>query len=176
MSLAIIFCISLSCKDHKSLQELLQEERKAIDRFISMNDLIILKEYPKNGVFQEREYYRSNEGLFFHVVDSGNGKRVKLLDDVIVRFEYCQYIKNAVQGSTDVIRDPSPFYPFSFVYGIPQTYSASLYLSQAWVIPLKYVGEGAILDMIVPSSLGASTDNTYISPVFYKNLRYTRFN
>ena len=174
--LIIISCISFSCKQQKSLQELLQEERKAIDRFITMNDLVILKDYPQDGVFKEKEYYRTTEGLFFHVVDSGNGTRAQLLNDVTVRFEYCQYIKDVVQGSATVITDPYSRNPISFVYGIPQTYSASLYLCQAWVIPLMYVGEEAIVDMIIPSSLGASSDNSYISPVFYKNLRYTRFN
>jgi len=180
--LMIVSCVSFSCNQRKSLQELLQEERKAIDRYIVTNDLTILKDYPKDGVFKEKEYFRTNEGLFFHVVDSGNGTRAQLLTDVAVRFEYSQYIKNVVKGDSSVILpfDYGDFYlyhPFSFVFGISQTYSSSYSpVCQAWVIPLLYVGEGAVLDLIVPSSLGASADNSSISPVFYKNLRYTRFN
>ena len=175
VSIAVISCISFSCKQQKTLQELLQEERKAIDRFITMNDLVILKEYPNDGVFKEKEYFRTNEGLFFHVIDSGNGTRAQLLDDVTVRFDYSQYIKNVVKGDSSVWI-PDPYVPFSFVYGIQQTYS--VYYSpvcQAWVIPLAYVGEGAALNMIVPSSIGSKADNIGILPIFYKNLRYTRF-
>jgi len=174
----IMSCISFSCNQQKSLQELLQEERKAIDRFINMNDLVILKEYPKDGVFKEKEYFRTSDGMFFHVVDSGNGTRVQWYNDVTVRFKSFVYIKDFVKDSTNVTiySDPYPYAPLSFVYGIPQTYTAPQFLCQAWVIPLLYVGEEAVVDMIVPSSLGATSDNTYISPVFYKNLRYTRFN
>jgi len=177
ITIIVILCVSFSCKQPKSLQELLQEERKAIDRFIAMNDLVILKEYPKSGVFSEKEYYKTNEGLFFQVVDSGNGTRVKPLADVSVRFDYCQLIKSVVKGDTTFLYPPNPYDPYSFVYGIPQTYSGySSQISQAWVIPLSYVGEFAVLNMIVPSSIGSSNDNLNVTPVFYRNLRYTRFN
>jgi len=181
--LMIVSCVLFSCNQRKSLQELLQEERKAIDRFIVMNDLVILKDYPKDGVFKEKEYFRTNEGLFFHVVDSGNGTRAQLLTDVAVRFDYSRYIKDFVKGDSTAIYpyhygDFHYYHPFSFVFGISQTYSSSYSpVCQAWVIPLLYVGEEAVLDMIVPSSIGATNDNyPNIAPVFYKNLRYTRFN
>ena len=174
--IAVVFCMFFSCNDGKNLQELLQEERKAIDRFISMNEFVILKEYPKDGVFEENEYFKTNDGLFLHVVDSGNGKRAKLRDDVCVRFDYYQYVKDYAQG--DTTKNYLPFYdPFYFVYGISGTYSSYYSLvCQAWVIPLEYVGEEAVLNLIVPSSIGSYSDNSSIIPVFYKNLRYTRFN
>jgi len=196
----IISCISFSCKEGKSLQELLQEEIKAIDKFITMNNLVILKEYPKNGVFGEKEYFRTNEGLFFQVVDSGNGTKIKLADDVSVRYDYYQLIKDVAQGDATEYNFPC-FYsntvyynygcnaycaslcthssdqPYSFVFGLSQTYSPSYSpVCQAWVIPLSYVGEEAVLNLIIPSSLGSSDNNQSVIPVFYKNLRYTRFN
>jgi len=188
--IVIASCITFSCNQSKSLQELLQEERKAIDKFISMNDLVILKNYPKDGVFKENEYYRTDDGLFFQVVDSGNGIRAQLLDDVSVRFDYFQFVKDAASGDTTKYGFPftSTYYstgvlissngqPYSFVYGISQTYSSSYSPAcQSWVIPLTYVGEGAVLNMIIPSTLGAYNDYNNVTPVFYKNLKYTRFN
>lgn len=174
--ITIISCISSSCSSNKSLQELLTEERKAIDKFISMNDFVILKDYPKDGVFKEKEYFRTTDGLFFHVVDSGNGTRAQLLNDVSVRCAYYQYIKDVAGGDSSVYY-LNPYSPFSFVYGISQTYSVSYSpVCQGWVIPLSYVGEGAILDVIIPSALGSSDDNYSVTPLFYKNLRYTKFN
>jgi len=178
ISIIIISCISFSCKQSKSLQELLQEEKKAIDKFVTMNDLVILKTYPSDGVFKENEYYQTSDGLFFHVVDSGNGKKVKPADDVSVRYAYSQYIKNVVSGDTTQNTFFS-YRPFSFVYGLSATYqSPNSPICQGWVIPLSYVGENAVVDMIVPSSLGSYSDYSVpnIAPVFYKNLRYTRFN
>jgi len=188
--LAVVSCISISCNGKKTLQELLQEERKAIDRFITVNDLVILREYPKDGVFKEKEYFRTEaDGLFFQVVDSGNGIRAQVLDDISVRFEYFQYVKKAATGDTTKYDFPySPTYfetgympplgqPYPFVYGISQTYSSSSSpVCRAWVIPLLYVSEGAVLNMIVPSTIGSYTDYNKVTPVFYGNLRYTRFN
>ncbi|MCL1933244.1 MAG: DUF4827 domain-containing protein [Candidatus Azobacteroides sp.] len=181
---AVVCCISFSCNQGKSLQELLQEERKAIDKFITMNDLVILKEYPKDGVFKDNEYFRTGEGLFLQVVDSGNGIRVQSRNDVSVRYDYYQSVKSAASG--DTITYPFPyssagyqtaFQPYSFTFGIPQTYSSAYSpVCQAWIIPLAYVGEGAVLNLIIPSSLGSYRDNSDITPAFYKKLCYTRFN
>jgi len=37
------------------------------------------------------------------------------------------------------------------------------------------VGEGAVVNLIIPSELGNSNDNSSVSPVFYRNLQYTKF-
>jgi len=178
VSIVVVLCISVSCRQSKSLQELLQEESKAIDKFISMNDFVILRDYPKDGVFKSNEYYKTTDGLFLQVVDSGNGTRAKLLDEVSVRYDYFQYIKNVVQGDSSIYLPSNPYDPDSFVYGITQTYSSySSPVCQAWIIPLSYVGEGAVMNLIVPSTIGSYVDRYQnIAPVFYKNLRYTRFN
>ena len=189
ISLIIISFISSSCNQSKSLQELIQEEQKAIDKFIIMNDFVILKNYPSNGVFKENEYYKTPDGLFFQVVDSGNGKRAPLFADISIRFDYSQDIKNVVSGDTLKYYYPftrsyyyyspyiSVYQPYSFIYGRPQTYqNSNTPVCQAWVIPLSYVGENAVINMIVPSSIGSYDDNSAITPIFYKNLRYTKFN
>jgi len=176
VSVMIISCIFSACNDQKSLQELLQEEQKAIDRFIKDKGLVILKDYPSDGVFKDNEYYRTTDGLFFHVVDSGNGLRAQVLNDVTVRYDYCQIVKDAVSGDTTQYVFPSVT-PYSFVYGISATYSSTATpVCQAWVIPLSNVGENAVLDMIIPSALGSYYDNMNVTPMFYKGLRYTRFN
>ena len=188
--LAVTLCVSFSCKEDKTLQERIKDEIKAIDRFIKMNGFEVLDlekhELPK-GKWPENLYYRTQDGLFFHVVDSGNGKRAKLLDEISVRYDYFQFVIDVAQGDTTKL--PFPWYsnymsyppvlgqPYYFIYGLSQTYmSASSPMCQAWVIPLSYVGEGAVLDIIVPSLIGSSVDYNNITPVFYKNLRYTRFN
>ena len=189
--LAVTLCFSFSCKEGKSLQELIKDEKVAIERFTKMNNFQLLyeernDEFPKYK-WPENLYYKTRDGLYIHVVDSGNGRRAKLLDEVSVRYEYFQFVKDVAQGDTTKL--PFPWYsnylsyppalgqPYYFTYGISQTYmSNSSPMCQAWVIPLMYVGEGAILNLIVPSSVGSSVDYNSITPVFYKNLRYTRFN
>jgi hypothetical protein len=173
----LIGLLSSSCNKSKSLQERIQEENRAIKRYIDRNDLVILDEYPKDGVFKDKEFFKTSEGLYFHVVDSGNGRRaVPLVDEVTVRFEY----RHDILVSDTAISwwsQSSRVNPFSFIYGLSQSYtvSGSSFECTGWVIPLTYVGERAVVDMIVPSLLGSSNDQGNINPIFYKGLTYTNF-
>ncbi|GHS95741.1 hypothetical protein FACS1894207_4920 [Bacteroidia bacterium] len=168
-----------SCNKQKSLQERLQEEKRAINRYININNLVILDEYPKDGKFNEKEFYKIQNELgvmYMHVVDSGNGQRpASLVDEVTVRFEYRHDI--AVSDSSILTWSSSGFvYPYSFKYGLSQSYSATnSMLCVGWVVPLTYVGEHAVVDLIIPSALGSYSDNSNINPVFYKGVTYTNF-
>ncbi|MDR3060934.1 MAG: DUF4827 domain-containing protein [Dysgonamonadaceae bacterium] len=171
--IAVIIFIS-SCNDQKTAQELIQEEKKAIERFIARNGIRTLSSYPKDGVFAENEYYRNPDGLYIHVVDSGNGRRVVVSDEIQVRFDEMQYFKS---DTSSVSSDLISIDPFAFLYGNPYSYDnyGGYYTCIGWVIPLSYVGEGAIVNLIIPSNLGASGDQNAYRPVFYKGLRYTSF-
>ncbi|MDR3339055.1 MAG: DUF4827 domain-containing protein [Candidatus Symbiothrix sp.] len=178
--MSAIVCFSylfVSCNDQKSRQELLREEKKAIERFIAANGLVILETYPKNGVFNEKEYFKTNEGVYIHVVDSGNGVRALPRQTITVRYDHSWDVKYAVQNdSLNGYYEPIMLYPEEFKYGLSQTYQG-LYsiVCTGWVYPLLYVGEHAIVDIIIPSSEGSYSDGQNVRPIFYKNLQYTSF-
>jgi hypothetical protein len=162
-----------SCDESKTLQERLQEEKRAISRYIDKNQLKILNEYPQNGVFAEKEFFKTSDGLYIHVVDSGNGQRaIPMVDDVTVRFDY----RHNIAISDSSITQGIMIKPYDFIYGLYQSYSSSESLvCVGWVYPLAYVGENAKVDLIIPSSLGSYSDNNDINPVFYKGITYTNF-
>jgi hypothetical protein len=167
--------VAASCNESKTMQEYLREEKKAIERFIGNNDFVVLKNYPADGVFKENEYFRTQDGLYIHVVDSGNGNRVKSREEVTVRFEFMEQIKtNDTIMWNDTGNKTDPDYPYSFIYDIYQSYSGGR-VCYGWVYPLSYVGEHAIVDLIVPSSLGSTTASAAFEPYFFKNLKYTSF-
>jgi len=181
-SIVLLICLlgSSSCNKSKSLQERIQEENRAISRYIDRNNLVILNTYPKDGKFKEKEFYKiENPGgvMYMHVVDSGNGRRATpMVDEVTVRFEYRHDI--LVSDTTIQWWSNSGWVnPFSFIYGLSQSYtvSGSSFECVGWVIPLAYVGERAVVDLIIPSKLGSSVDQGNINPVFYKGLTYTNF-
>ena len=156
---------------------MIEEEKRAISRYIDRNNLVILNEYPKDGAFKDNEFFKTDEGLYIHVVDSGNGRRaIPYRDEITVRFEYRHDIAYS-DTSITYWTNTGWVNPFSFVYGLTQSYtvSGSSYECSGWVIPLNYVGERAVVDLIIPSSLGSSSDNGNINPVFYKGLTYTNF-
>ena len=177
--IAIFAFIGFSCNEYETMQEKLKKEKKAIDSFIDKNDFVILKEYPKNGVFKEKEYFRNADGLYIHVVDSGSARRVTpYVDEVQVRFDYYLTIKEYVKNdSTGKYLGEYADFPIEFIYGNSASYSRDKYgLScDGWAIPLNYVGEGAIVDLIVPSSMAGSSYNSSFSPLFFKGLHYTTF-
>jgi hypothetical protein len=178
-AIVLLTCSLASCNKQKSLQERLQEEKRAISRYIDRNGLVILDEYPKDGVFKEKEYYKiqSEYGvMYMHVVDSGNGQRpVSMVDEVTVRFEYRHDI--AVSDSSILNWNTSGLInPYSFIYGLSQSYSAAnSMVCIGWVLPLRYVGKDAVIDLIIPSAVGSYSDNSNINPVFYKGIFYTNF-
>jgi len=181
-SIVLLICLNSSCNKSKSLQEMIQEEKRAMSRYIDRNNLKILDSYPKDGVFKENEFFKTSDGMYIHVVDSGNGQRISYAQEVTVRFEYrhdIAYSDTAIQYWTS----SGWVNPFSLLYrGIPNTTTASSYMVSGsmfecagWIIPLQYVGQRAVVDLIIPSALGSSVDNSNINPVFYKGLTYTNF-
>jgi hypothetical protein len=178
-SIVLLTCSLASCNKQKSLQERLQEEKRAISRYIDRERLVILDEYPKDRVFKDKEFYKiqSEYGvMYMHVVDSGNGRRPGSSgNEVTVRFEYRHDI--AVSDSSILKWSTSGFvYPYSFKYGLGESYSVpNSMVCVGWVFPLSYVGEHAVVDLLIPSAVGSYSDNSNINPVFYKGLTYTNF-
>ena len=182
LSIIAFSFLYLSCENQKTAQEYIREEKKAIDRFRNRLGIDVLSKYPANHQFATNEYFKTNEGLYFQVIDSGRGRKINPfidIEDVQVRFDFLFNIKGYVSGKSDTIVPPESILPMNFlsgpsgIYGQPDPmYNFSCV---GWAIPLQYVNEGAVVNIILPSSLGNTSDNTNFVPRFYKNLKYTNF-
>jgi FKBP-type peptidyl-prolyl cis-trans isomerase len=190
-TLSVIFLMVAfsACDKTKTPQEYLREEKKAIDRFIDRQGIKIVDiktiedytRYMEKGV-ENNVYFKTNDQLYFHVVDPGNGKQIKAGDEVQVRLHhpdeplsyptgYYVDIKTYVSG--DTIKYYS-YDPFSFQYGVSGSYDG-YYSCDGWAIPLSFVKEGAIVNLIIPSSLGASSNSNSYRAVYFENLHYIHF-
>jgi hypothetical protein len=178
LSLLLLGLANSACDGSKSMQEYIREEKKSIERYILSQKIEVLNEYPKDSTFKENQYYKTSDGLYMHVADRGNlNRRIAAYDEVLLRFDHFFYIKNYVSGQTDSIVLSYLYLPIAFTYGITGSYNndpAGLACS-GFAVPLSYVGEGGVVDLIIPSELGNATDNSSFAPVFYKNLKYTKF-
>lgn len=177
--IAVWALVGFSCNDYESAQEKLRKEKKAIEAFIDKNNISVLKSYPSSGVFAENEYFRTSDGLYINVVDSGNGRRVvPYKDEVQVRFDYYLNIKSYMSDNTTG-KYLGEYYdlPKQFIYNNEYSYTqdAEYLACKGWADPLQYVGEKAIVNLIIPSSLAGSYASNSYTPLFYKNLRYTTF-
>jgi hypothetical protein len=159
--------LSAGCKNEKSMQELIQEEKKAIDRYIANNRLNVINHFPEDGKFDEKQYFKTSEGVYFRVDSFNVDRMAEENNGVTVRVKSIHYI--AVSDTS--IYSLESVQPYSFTYGMSTTYSSDF--CPAWAIPLKYVGEYSIVDMLVPSSYGTSSNRSSFIPVFYKGVTYT---
>lgn len=162
-----------SCNKSKTYAQHLNEERKAIERFIDENDIKVLSEYPKDSVFKEKEFYFDTQnGIYYHVVDSGNGRRIMQGEELYIRFKGLSYIASKDTATYSNINSPMPEI---LVYGNTSTYS-----SPGWVAPLKNVGDRAKVKLIVPFNMGLPSDQIKLgsssSQEAYKTAYYEELN
>ena len=140
-----------SCNKSKTYAQHLNEERKAIERFIEKNGIKVLREYPADSVFKEKEFYfDSQNGVYYHVIDSGNGWRIMQGEEFYIRFKGLSYIASQDTATYSNVNSPMPEV---LVYGNTSTYS-----SPGWVVPLKNVGDRAKVKLIVPFNMGLPSD------------------
>lgn len=174
ISIGLIFG---SCSKSLSYSDYVKKERNLIQDFKSEKDLVFLQDYPSDGVFKSNEYYLDPSGVYINVVDSGNGKRAKANAQVYFRFSGASTLPLA---ESDTVTSPLPL---SFYYGVTSTYTSTnsssigyYYLSPGIVVPLQYVGENAIVRLIIPfvNSIGSTSQNAYYATYYFDEVKYTQ--
>lgn len=154
-----------SCNKNKTYAQRLSDERKAIERFIDKNDITVLKEYPADSVFNEKEFYFDRStGVYYNIMDAGNERRIKNGEEFYIRFKGLTYISDE---DTTTYSNVNAFDPEILVYGNSATYSTA-----AWVTPLKNIGDRAKVKMIVPFNMGFPTDQQYYKTAYYEEVDY----
>lgn len=172
--------VFISCSESDENLENLTEEQ-IMQRFIKSQGIVILEEYPEDHNFGDNEYYKTDLGLYFQVVNFGNGKSaIPNVDIVQVRFDYYINVNKYITGNRDTIVPRSEYFPMEFKYkgsnlGYYDSNNSNNYSCQGWAIPLDYIYEGAIVNLIIPSKLGIKNDREDKIIRFYKNLVYTNF-
>jgi hypothetical protein len=154
-----------SCNKNKTYAQNLNEEKKRIERFIIQNDIKVLTEYPSDSVFQEKEFYLDvSSGLYYNVIDPGNSRRIKSGEEFYVRFKGLRYIESS---DTLIYSTIQNLQPETLKYGNTSTYTTS-----AWVLPLRNVGDGAKVKMLVPFKIGTPNDIQTYKTAYYEEVRY----
>lgn len=185
-----IICITIgvctffgSCSKSESYADKVKNERKYIKNFLSENNIVELSSYPANGVFKSNEFYLDPSGVYINVVDSGNGKRANDKNRAEVYFRFSETMTLPASESDTVSLSSMSTQPLSFNYGLSSTYTTTdtytpgyLYLSTGVTIPLKYVGEKAIVRLLVPfsGSVGSTGQTSNYMTLYYGQLEYTK--
>jgi len=175
--LLIVFGIMFSsCGDKiKSFKEHKKDEREAIDNLIAREGFVILNQYPADSIFGEKEFVKLDNECYLNVIDSGNGNRADSAKTVVLM--RCSNVAISKRDSTEVSNFPNNFEPMEFVYGnileakiraSQDPLSIEYYLLSPGVeSALKYVGENAVVRMIIPFNNGQDIEYRYgIGSVF----------
>ena len=154
-----------SCNKNRTYAQRLGDERKSIERFIDKNNLKVLNEYPQDSIFKSNEFYfDSSTGVYYNVIEKGSARRIKNGEEFYIRFKGLRYISGE---DTTTYSNITSLQPEVLVYG-----NSSTYASAAWVVPLKNLGDRAKVKMIVPFTMGLSSDNQSYRTAYYEEIDY----
>ncbi len=174
-----------SCDKTKSYADMLKAEERAIDRLIDEENIVVLKNYPADGVFEENEFYLMDNDVYINVVDSGNGKRIgSKRQNVNTRF-VVRFFKS---DSLELDGFASTRLPVTFSY---QKYSEDYYIwgyvendmnvdpmmssfiCEGLASGLQQVGDSAVVKLIVPFKVGPTSFQMSGEPLYFPKVRYT---
>jgi hypothetical protein len=165
-----------------------EDEDKAIDQLITSEGFEVLKKYPQDSVFGEKQFVVLDNGVYLNVVDSGNGNRAVAGRTTVLMRCSGRFIFKADTSAFSIFSNG--YDPIEFIYGnasntISQYASLTgsptwLYLSAGVESVLAYVGENAVVKLIVPfeqgstyQSTGGGTSYTYGAPLYYDKIKFT---
>ncbi|MDR2956437.1 MAG: DUF4827 domain-containing protein [Prevotella sp.] len=171
----------LSSCGGETYTEKLKKEEKAINRFFDLNDIKLIYEYPKDGIFAENEFFKEpTTGVYFHVIDPGNDERPskEKRTEIYLRYDTIyNLLTNEVESDPNWLNAS----PTTFRYGVASTYTSSDYytaayyiLSQGCVVPLDYgLGNKAEIKLLIPFENGATAQQSAYKPIYYSRLQYS---
>jgi len=177
----------MACSKSKSYTDMLNAEKKAINRLIDREDLEIIKKIPADSKFEYNQYVKLDNDVYLQIVDTGDGRRAVEYSTRV----FCRFTANRIMiDSTTYVHRWSNFGPHSngtspveFTYGhitaIPSTSASThqadleAFMSEGIQAGLKYVGNKGQVRLIVPFKIGSTVDNSNGWPVHFEDLQYS---
>ena len=171
-----------ACDDNKSYAEMLKDERDAIERLIDEEGIVVLDEYPADGVFAENEFYLMDNDVYINVIDSGNGDHMGSRQNVICRFKARVFMNDTLEwdGFGSSAFPVTMVCSYSSYYNTIQAYASSEdgnnylsnFVSEGLASGLQYVGDSSEVKLIVPFKVSSSMFTQSGDPVYYERVRY----
>jgi len=173
----------LACSNKaKSYTDMLKAEKKAINKLIGDEDFEIIKRYPENGVFGDKQFFKLDNGVYLNVIDSGNGTRAVAGKTRV----FCRFTANRIMLDSVILSNynEAGTYPVVFKYNgayssIEAGSSISLYqeyleglFSEGLLTGLQYVGDQGKVKLIVPFKVGSTTDMQNGWPVYFEIVQF----
>ena len=180
LSLVAVVCCTSSCSDNKSYAEQLADERVAVNLFLAGKKVI--NEIPADSILQtgkDAPYYRIDENgnVYLQVIsNTGLDKRPKT--DELIYFRYMRFniVDWCVNGEDDIslvgnmndMNNPTTYFLYdNYSVDVSSQYGEGIQL------PLKFVGMGSEVNVIIRSQVGISDEIADVQP-YHWHIRYYR--
>lgn len=172
----------VSCDKTKSYTDMLKAQEKAIDRLRADSGLVFLEEFPTDSIFKENEFVELDNGVYLNIVNKGN-VNVRYWDkrrSVPVSSPGCLWKTVAGELYRRSARSNSNgTHPVEFRYGYytslnpDYSYTWDMFICEGLGAGLPYVGDSAVVKLIVPFKLMSSDFQSSGTPVFFEKVKYT---
>lgn len=176
----------ISCSNSRSYTDMLNAEKKAINRLIDRENLEILKDMPANYKFQSNQYVKLDNDVYIQIVDTGNGTRAtKYSTHILCRFTVNRFMEDSTINMyyfSNYGPNSNGTSPVEFIYGqmsvIAQPATDRLqaalegFMSEGLQTGLEYVGNRGKVRMIVPFKRGGEYDQQQGYAVHFEELEY----
>jgi hypothetical protein len=165
MILLVVGCSSSTYAD------LVKEQKATIKAYIERNGINVFGKLSSNystTSWADKDYYLSSTGLYYHLSQVGDADKIATTDTIRTGDEIIvRYIKVDLTLPPDTVESTWTTLDSSYPYSI--TYGSSGSEPTAWQEALFYMKySGAQAEMIVPATLGTSSDQSSVTPYYYK--------
>ncbi len=169
---SVVLLSLISCDDDKSYADLLRDERKATNAFLS--NYRVVNEIPVDTIFEVGEdapFYRIDPdgNVYMQVLEIDNVK-IKPEPDQPVYFRFMRLDLNSLYtdgveywtgNAENMVADPTFFLYENYTLNSSAQYGYGLQL------PMKFVGLNSKLNLVVKSQYGFTDEISYVVPFLY---------
>lgn len=160
-SLGLIFlALTLgSCESQTNYSKQLEAEEQLIDEWIKRNGIVLLDSFPEDSLFEENEMYHYPEGIYYQLLEKGDGDVMEEGNVIILRYRCSTLDENSIVEDYWTTMDRP--YPNEIIYG------SSVNSCKGWTKAFELMKRsGAHARIIVPSKLGF--DDSEVVPYLYE--------
>jgi hypothetical protein len=162
----------VGCTSSTTYSDLVKAQKATISAYISWHKIHTISTLPANYATTQwkdtLQYYLSSTGLYYRLVQMGDATAISTKDSIRIGDSVIlRYIKTDLTLPTDTIESTwttiNSAYPNSITYGVSGSEPTAW---QEAIAYMKYTGAQA--ELIVPGSLGTSTEQSNVTPYYYK--------
>lgn len=156
-----------SCDDTDTYAELLEEEKAAISSYLK--DYNVTSTLPSEFVDNDTTtFYALDDGVYMMVVRVGDlDIMAEQYDKVVFRYERTSLLDDTFdEGDRNSPLLGGSYYFYYNLYG-DSRYSSYTTYGTGIEAPLEYLGDGAKVNLIVPSKYGFSSEISYVTPFLF---------